>query len=304
MCQILALTANAPTDISFSFEGFVNRGGITDTNVDGTGIVFFEENNNIRVLKDDKPAYNSYVRNLVRIYQTKSKNIIAHIRRASQGTPKLVNCHPFVRELWDENWVFCHNGHLETFPMMTDKIRSQVVGETDSELFFVFLINALKEKFVVKPDSNTLFLTVCEIVDSYASAGILNFVLSNGEYMIAHCSTNLWWITRSAKEDQLVKRIDDGGVINLSYYANENDKVTIICTMPVTDEKWHKMNNGQTLLFKNGELKLTYNGIPSVINKKFERLTGLSSDVQKQIDYEQAAINTKLAINKQAEIAK
>ncbi|MFC6276147.1 class II glutamine amidotransferase [Psittacicella hinzii] len=302
MCQILALTANAPTDISFSFEGFVNRAGITDTNVDGTGIAFFECNNSVRILKDDKAAYNSYVRNLVRIYQIKSKNIIAHIRRASQGKPKLENCHPFVRELWGQNWVFCHNGHLESFPNLDPLLKTKVVGDTDSELFFTHLIDQLQHKFDQKPDANTLFLTVCDIADNYASAGILNFVLSNGEYMIAHCSTNLYWITRSAKEDHLVKRIDDGGVINLSCYAKEDDVVTIICTMPVTDEKWNKMSNGQTLLFKNGNLKLSYNGTPSVINKKFEQLTGLSTMVQKQIDKEQAVYRTQAAIAAQVQV--
>lgn len=303
MCQILALNSNSPTDITFSFEGFVNRAGITETNVDGTGIAFFEEHNNVRLLKDDKAGYNSYVRNLVRIYQIKSKNIIAHIRRASSGAPKLVNCHPFVRELWGENWVFCHNGHLETFPNITEKEKQSVVGETDSELFFAHLTSFIEQQFPSKPDINTLFLAIAKFADSYSTAGILNFVVSNGEFLVAHCSTNLYWISRSAQDDNLIRRIDDGGVINLSCYANKNDKVTIICTMPVTDEKWHKMTNGQTLLFENGDLKLSYNGVPSVINKKYEALTGLSSKVQQQIDQEQAKYRTEDAIRAQAALS-
>lgn len=99
MCQILALTANSPTDITFSFEGFIQRAGITDTNVDGTGIAFFEGDHTVRVLKDENAGVNSYVRNLVKIFQIKSKNIIAHIRRASQGNVSLANTHPFLREL-------------------------------------------------------------------------------------------------------------------------------------------------------------------------------------------------------------
>ncbi|WP_245959291.1 class II glutamine amidotransferase [Psittacicella gerlachiana] len=299
MCQILALNANAPTDIIFSFEGFVNRAGITETNVDGTGIAFFEEHNNVRLLKDDKAAYRSYVRNLVRIYQIKSKNIIAHIRRASSGAPKLVNCHPFVRELWSENWVFCHNGHLESFPNLSEEDKLNVIGETDSELFFTHLVSYLRKKFTDKPDINTLFLAVSEFVDTYANSGILNFVVSNGTFLIAHCSTNLYWISRSAQDEGLIRRLDDGGVINLSCYANKNDKVTIICTMPVTDERWHKMSNGQTLLFEDGDLKLSYYGTPSIINKKYEALTGLSSQVKQKIEQEQAKYRTEDAIKAQ-----
>ncbi|RIY33108.1 hypothetical protein CKF54_03405 [Psittacicella hinzii] len=299
MCQILALNANSPTDITFSFEGFVNRAGITETNVDGTGIAFFEKNNNVRLLKDDKAAYNSYVRNLVRIYQIKSSNIIAHIRRASSGAPKLINCHPFVRELWGDNWVFCHNGHLESFPNITEKEKQSVVGETDSELFFTHLISHLEKEFPQKPEVEILFLAVAKFADSYASAGILNFVVSNGSFLIAHCSTNLYWISRSASDDTLIRRVDDGGVINLSCYANSDDKVTIICTMPVTNEKWNKMTNGQALLFVNGEVKLSYNGVPSVINKKFEAMTGLSSEIQQKINQEQAKYRTESAIRAQ-----
>lgn len=287
MCQLLALCSNAPTDISFSFEGFVNRAGITDTNVDGTGIAFFEDNF-VRILKDEKRACDSYVRNLVRIYQIKSKNIVAHIRRASQGQPKLINCHPFVREIWSENWVFAHNGHLETFPNFQEEYNRKVVGETDSEKFFVYLIHKLQDKYPKRPSCEDIFHAVGEICDEYSSAGILNFVLSSKDCLIAHCSTNLYWVTRNAKHDQLVKRIDDGGVINLSRYANSDDKVSIICTLPITDEKWQKLENGQLILFKNGELKLIYNGIPNIINKKFERLTGLSKEKVEQVRIEQA----------------
>ena len=42
MCQLLAMNCNVPTDIVFSFTGFVHRGGHTDTHHDGWGIAFFE----------------------------------------------------------------------------------------------------------------------------------------------------------------------------------------------------------------------------------------------------------------------
>ena len=42
MCQLLAMNCNVPTDIVFSFTGFAQRGGRTDTHRDGWGIAFFE----------------------------------------------------------------------------------------------------------------------------------------------------------------------------------------------------------------------------------------------------------------------
>jgi len=42
MCQLLGMNCNAPTDVTFSFRGFAQRGGHTDQHADGWGIAFFE----------------------------------------------------------------------------------------------------------------------------------------------------------------------------------------------------------------------------------------------------------------------
>ena len=49
---------------------------------------------------------------LVKRFPIKSDNVIAHIRKATQGRTALENTHPFVRELWGRYWAFAHNGHL------------------------------------------------------------------------------------------------------------------------------------------------------------------------------------------------
>ena len=50
---------------------------------------------------------------MVRRYPIRSDNIVAHIRKATQGRVALENTHPFVRELWGRYWVFAHNGDLK-----------------------------------------------------------------------------------------------------------------------------------------------------------------------------------------------
>ena len=42
MCQLLGMNCNTPTDVTFSFAGFAQRGGRTDHHADGWGIAFFE----------------------------------------------------------------------------------------------------------------------------------------------------------------------------------------------------------------------------------------------------------------------
>ena len=157
MCQLLGMNCNTPTDIIFSFEGFRMRGGLTDHHIDGFGIGFFERKG-VRLFHDDKPSAQSPVADLVNSYQIKSENVIAHIRKATQGTTSLANTHPFIRELWGEYWMFSHNGHLENFhPPRGQYYRP--VGTTDSERAFCFILEELRQRFDEKPDTATLFAT-------------------------------------------------------------------------------------------------------------------------------------------------
>ena len=43
MCQLLGMNCNVPTDVTFSFTGFAQRGGKTDDHSDVWGIAFFAE---------------------------------------------------------------------------------------------------------------------------------------------------------------------------------------------------------------------------------------------------------------------
>jgi predicted glutamine amidotransferase len=124
MCQLLGMNCNVPTDICFSFTGFQARGGATDVHSDGWGIAFFEGRGTPRL---SRPATvrTSPVAELVRQYPIRSKNVIAHIRKATQGAIGLENTHPFMRELWGRYWIFAHNGNLVDFaPLARRQLRS------------------------------------------------------------------------------------------------------------------------------------------------------------------------------------
>ena len=96
----------------------------------------------MRLLVDAQSARTSPVADMVRRYPIKSDNVIAHIRKATQGRVALENTHPFVRELWGRYWVFAHNGDLKNFrPRLHGAFRP--VGETDSERAFCWLMQEL-----------------------------------------------------------------------------------------------------------------------------------------------------------------
>ena len=114
MCQLLGFNCKTPTDATFSFTGFCQRGGLTDHHADSWGIAFFG-GRGLRHCVDHQSAVESPVAELIRRYPIKSRNIVAHVRKATQGDVSLENAHPFVRELWGHYWTAFAPGELKVF---------------------------------------------------------------------------------------------------------------------------------------------------------------------------------------------
>ncbi len=256
MCQLLGMNCNTPTDIVFSFEGFRRRGGETDIHVDGFGIAFFE-GKGVRIYQDDGPCASSPVADLVKAYQIKSKNVISHIRKATHGHVSLANTHPFMRELWGEYWLFAHNGHLNNPDQLFKQSQQQYyrpVGSTDSEYAFCYILEHLRQTFTHKPSKEALFAEIKNITEMIRDAGIFNFILTNGEWMIAHSSTLLHYIVRKAPFGE-AKLLDDDVSIDFSAVTTPTDRVAVIATLPLTsNEDWQQFATNELLMFEEGEV--------------------------------------------------
>ena len=250
MCQLLGMNCNTPTDVTFSFTGFAQRGGRTDHHADGWGIAFFEDRG-LRHFVDHQPACESPVAELIRRYPIKSRNVIAHIRKATQGAVNLQNCLPFVRELWGRYWVFAHNGDLKRFsPRLHSAFRP--VGGTDSELAFCWLMQELAKSHARVPSIAELTATLRELVPSIAAHGTFNFMLSNGEALWAHCSTRLTHVVRQ-HPFRSVHLQDDDISVDFAELTTPSDRVAIVVTEPLTrDEEWTEFAPGELKVFAGG----------------------------------------------------
>ncbi|HRD34112.1 MAG TPA: class II glutamine amidotransferase [Rhodocyclaceae bacterium] len=251
MCQLLGMNCNVPTDICFSFAGFRARGGLTDHHKDGWGIAFFEERG-VRVFLDPAPSCTSPVAELVRSYPIRSLNVIAHIRKATQGQTRLENTHPFQRELWGQYWIFAHNGNLlEYAPPLSGRFRP--VGNTDSEMAFCHILERLAERFPDgAPAAEALQDALRTLAIEISAHGEFNFLLSNGERLFAHSSSRLAYIIRQAPF-AVAHLADEDVSVDFSDLTTPQDRVAVIATQALTDnEDWTVIEPGQLLAFRHG----------------------------------------------------
>jgi glutamine amidotransferase len=249
MCQLLGMNANTPTDLMFSFTGFSTR---AEEHKDGFGIAFFE-GAGTRLFVDAQSARLSPVAEMVRHYPIRSHNVIAHIRKATQGVVALENTHPFVRELWGRYWVFAHNGDLKDYqPRLHAAFRP--VGSTDSERAFCWLMQELAKAHADLPPVGELTATLAELVPRVAAHGSFNFMLSNGQALWAHCSTKLSWLVRE-HPFRKARLQDEDMSVDFAELTTTADRVAVVVTEPLTaDEAWRAFAPGELKVFVNGGL--------------------------------------------------
>ncbi|PUA29607.1 MAG: hypothetical protein B0W54_03255 [Cellvibrio sp. 79] len=255
MCQLLGMSCKQPASIGFSFEGFRARGGLTDEHKDGWGIAYYRDQQ-AQVILDESPAAESHLAEAIQKNGLKSKTIIAHIRKATVGEVKLNNCHPFQRNLWGSDWLFCHNGDLKGFnPFLDDEFHPE--GDTDSEQAFCYLLQQLKCHVPGGiNDTTSLFQWLNHFSETIAAFGTFNIILSNGEWLYSYCSTHLSYVERKFPFSK-VTLIDREISLDLSEHNSHDDQMIVIATKPLTaNEDWKVFQRGEARLFKDGELHL------------------------------------------------
>ncbi|PZO95322.1 MAG: class II glutamine amidotransferase [Haemophilus parainfluenzae] len=253
MCQLLGMNCNTPTDMVFSFQGFSLRGGLTAQHADGFGIAFFD-GKGVRCFRDPNACYDSSLAQFLRTYPIRTLNAIAHVRKASQGEKLTVNTHPFIRELWGQYWVFAHNGQLDNFSFSKGEYYHSV-GDSDSEQIFCYILEGLRTRFGRhEPNESALFNALADIICGLKGKGLLNFLLSNGKWMIAHCSHLLFYTLRHSPFGE-AELVDEDFKIDFSKVTTLQDKVAVIATLPLTrNETWEQLAKDELIVFKNGAI--------------------------------------------------
>ncbi|WP_409026562.1 class II glutamine amidotransferase [Janthinobacterium sp. SUN098] len=261
MCQLLAMNSSKPAALGFSFAGFAERGGRTDEHRDGWGIAY-HSGSGCTLLTDHLAAIDSPLAAQVQQHPVKARNIVAHIRKATQGRIAPENTHPFARELWGKTWSFAHNGDLKTWRAPANA-HYQASGDTDSEQAFCHLLARLRAQFPAgEPARAALRAAIAEVAKDIAAHGTFNFILSDGELLFAHCSTHLHYVIREYPFS-VAQLIDCERSIDFRQHNHLDDRIAVIATHPLTqNEDWLAFAPGELKLFAGGTLLPANDAVP------------------------------------------
>lgn len=186
--------------------------------------------------------------------RVRTRNLVAHVRLATKGDVHLRNVHPFRRSLWGREFLFAHNGDIPLYYNKREQSSGPftTIGDTDSEAFFVDLLNYLYHEF--GNNSYPTNLDLCQAISKYCSdltsnigeeGIILNFILTSGPKTLFAYShpgsrpgSNVW----------------NGLYFAVSEDHARNARVVVITTKPpiLDDQVWFEIKRGEFLLFEEG----------------------------------------------------
>jgi glutamine amidotransferase len=258
------MSARHSATVSFSFEEFSRRGGLTGPHKDGWGIAYVE-GRDAQVIREPSPAASSPFARFIEKAPMQSSLVMSHIRRATRGRVALENTHPFARELGGRLHVFAHNGTLDLRDAPGLGLgRFRPIGETDSEWAFCALLARLETLWLGnEPPSETARTNlVATFARDLRRLGVANFLYSDGELLFAHAHERrqadgsvgppglhlLCQLCRSEPGEIAAEGF------RLSIDAAADQSVVLLASVPLTGEGWEALGPGELVTIGSGTI--------------------------------------------------
>ncbi len=265
MCELFAMSSRVPASVSFSLKEFAQHGGATGPHRDGWGIAF-RQGRDVRLMREPGAASDSAYVRFVREQRLLSTLVISHIRHATQGDVALKNTQPFQRELGGAVHVFAHNGDLHGIDDRPDLGlgRFRPVGDTDSERAVCALLARLEGLWLADalPPLEQRLESVVSFAESLRELGPANFLYFDGDVLFAHghrrrhgpervySPPGLYTLGRHC-DCEPSQSSQSGITIETPCGPQE---VTLVASVPLTDESWEPMPEGAVYVLRDGAL--------------------------------------------------
>jgi glutamine amidotransferase len=190
MCRLLGIVSSESTDFHFFLQSAPHSlAALSSEHPHGWGVGVYDTEQNWTLHK--QPVRASECQYFYKASASiRGRLLLAHVRARTVGPATAVNTHPFRRE----RWVFAHNGTISNLDFLrahtSPERLQQIEGETDSELFFSYLLTGLDEANVSGEPASVLTDQVLSQRMNEAlrqpTFGACNFLLSNGDVLYAH----------------------------------------------------------------------------------------------------------------------
>lgn len=199
MCELFGMSSSRSTEACEPLRIFRMRGGDRADNPDGWGLAYLESGA-FRIYKEPQAAARSEL--FARLGEAvRSDLILAHVRKAKYPPVNtLANTHPFTALCCGKEWVFAHNGLV---PQIVDALRAnqkavcRPAGETDSEHAFCHVLGEISRHFHAAAEGEAWYEALAAVSELIASQGKFNFLMSDGEHLIAYGHDRLHYSERS-----------------------------------------------------------------------------------------------------------
>jgi glutamine amidotransferase len=243
MCRLLGIVASEQTHFRFSLrEAPRSLAFLSREHPHGWGVAVYETARGWTVQKHPECAAEHALFHSVAA-DSRGELLIAHVRLRTVGRESTANTHPFLRE----RWVFAHNGTITDVAWLREQLsparRAQLVGETDSELFFAFLLTRFDRAGLsdapASAATDALLRETMHEVLARPDFGAINFLLSNGDTLYAHrWGRTLYLLERSPRDDVMEVRTsrETGATIETPWSPRR--QAVLLASEHITDEPW------------------------------------------------------------------
>lgn len=226
MCMLLGFSSNKKYELKNVFKHFFS---CSTKHPDGWGLALYE-NAAPLIIKEPVPAYKSNILDNLCNSSIPSKLAIAHIRRKTYGNISFLNTHPFVQRINSEDWIFAHNGSVDSFYFKKlESNPSGPSGDTDSEKISCFIADRLRN---LSKGADIKDKTKCieDAITLLSKFGKLNLLITNGSLLFVHtnCAGTL-------------------------YINNPAPEASLFCTSPVMLKAgWERVPLNRLHVYENG----------------------------------------------------
>lgn len=243
MCELFGMSSSQPLNMASELDEFRLHGGVVADNPDGWGIASWESGA-FQLYKEPIPAHQSEL--FAQLGEsTQSSLFIAHVRKASfPPVIDMSNTHPFQRLCCGKEWVFAHNGmvpDIVEIELSSDNPVCCPTGRTDSEYAFCHLLGGIAQHLHGFPaaDPTIWFENLAVVSGLVASLGKFNFLMSDGEHLVAYGHDRLHYLECSDSA------ASDGIPVNS----------VLVATEPLNkNPAWTAFQPGELRLYRSGKM--------------------------------------------------